>query len=137
MAPVAGRMGDCGWTQPAAAFSDLLVMGAILLAWFGGSDRLADDPVMALGVMVGAVILLALGVVGDQTLGRRAINLLNPAARGHLNGLFTGCFFIGGACGSLAASAAWAGWSMMCLLTLISAGAACALSTASWLANRR
>jgi len=84
-------------------------------------------------------MLLDVGVIGNQTLGRRAVNLLNPAARGRLNGLFTGSFFIGGACGSLVAGAAWVwgGWSMICLLAVVSAGAACALSTASWLVTRR
>jgi MFS family permease len=139
MAPLAGRLGDRGWTQPAAVASDLLVIAAILLAWLGGGDVLTSHPTTALAVMVAAAILLDLGVVGDQTLGRRAINLLNPAARGRLNGLFTGSFFIGGACGSLAAGAAWvwAGWPMICLLALSAAGASCLLSTASWMASRR
>jgi len=139
MAPLAGRIGDRGWTQPAAVLSELLVMGGMLLAWLGGSTHLAAQPKIALAVMVAAAMLLDVGVIGNQTLGRRAVNLLNPAARGRLNGLFTGSFFIGGACGALVAGAAWVwgGWSMICLLAVVSAGGACALSTASWLVTRR
>lgn len=36
-------------------------------------------------------------MIGDQTLARRAINLLRPEARGRVNGLFTGLFFLGAA----------------------------------------
>ncbi len=138
MAPLAGRLGDRGWTRPAAVVIDLLVIAGLLLAWLGGGDRLGAHPAVALALMVAAAILLDLGVVGEQTLGRRAVNLLNPAARGRLNGLFTGSFFIGGACGSLAAGAAWvwAGWPVICLLALAAAGAACVLSVTAWARDR-
>jgi hypothetical protein len=36
-------------------------------------------------------VLLDVGVTADQTLGRRAVNLLRPEARGRLNGLFAAC----------------------------------------------
>ncbi|TXH39162.1 MAG: MFS transporter [Rhodospirillaceae bacterium] len=138
MAPLAGRLGDRGWGEAAAVISDLLVIGAMALAWLAGSDGLASHPAWALGLMVAAALLLDLGVVGDQTLGRRAINLLNPAARGRLNGLFTGSFFIGGACGSLAAGAAWvwAGWSLICLLAILAGAAACLLSLLDWFGTK-
>ena len=57
-----------------------------------------------------------LGVVGDQTLGRRAINLLQPEARGRVNGLFTGLFFIGTSTGAGLSGFAWvhAGWPGIC-----------------------
>ncbi|EJO59739.1 hypothetical protein BURMUCF2_3608 [Burkholderia multivorans CF2] len=51
---------------------------------------------LALALLAGGAALLDAGVIVDQTLGRRAINLLNPAARGRLNGLFVGLFFVGG-----------------------------------------
>jgi predicted MFS family arabinose efflux permease len=65
-----------------------------------------------------SAVLLDIGVTGDQTLGRRAINLLQPKARGRLNGLFVGIFFIGGAIGSMLAGIAWAwgGWSEVCAI---------------------
>ena len=58
--------------------------------------------------------------------GRRAINLLNPAARGRLNGLFVGLFFVGGALGAALAGSAWAwgGWSAVCGVGFAFAGAA-------------
>ncbi|WP_026871799.1 hypothetical protein [Inquilinus limosus] len=72
-------------------------------------------PLAAMGL---GAIALDIGVTGDQTLGRRAINLLRPEARGRLNGLFVGLFFLGGAVGSAAAGAAWAagGWPLVCLI---------------------
>ena len=61
-------------------------------------------------------ILLDVGITTDQTLGRRAINLLRPEARGRINGLFVALFFIGGGVGAAAASLAWSygGWTMVC-----------------------
>ena len=50
--------------------------------------------------------------------GRRAINLLQPEARGRINGLFVGLFFLGGAAGAALAGIAWAsgGWPMICVI---------------------
>ena len=66
------------------------------------------------------------GVTGDQTLGRRVINLLQPEARGRLNGLFVGLFFLGGAAGSAMAGVAWAwgGWPTVCVIGVVIAMAA-------------
>ena len=36
-------------------------------------------------LMGASAVLLDIGVTGDQTLGRRAVNLLQPKARGRLN----------------------------------------------------
>jgi predicted MFS family arabinose efflux permease len=65
-----------------------------------------------------SAVVLDLGVIGDQTLGRRAVNLVNPEARGRINGLYTGIFFLGGAIGSLVAGIASAssGWTFVCLI---------------------
>jgi predicted MFS family arabinose efflux permease len=72
---------------------------------------------MPLALMVASAVLLDIGVIGDQTLGRRAINLLRPEARGRMNGLFVGLFFLGGALGSAIAGIAWAsgGQSLTCV----------------------
>ena len=50
--------------------------------------------------------------------GRRAVNLLQPEARGRLNGLFVGLFFLGGAAGSAVAGIAWiiGGWPIICAI---------------------
>ncbi len=55
-------------------------------------------------------------MIGDQTLGRRAVNLLAQEARGRVNALFVGIFFLGGAAGSGVAGYAWTqgGWPLVC-----------------------
>lgn len=120
IAPLAGRAGDRGWTRRATLLAHLAVIGAMGLAEIGGDVMVrglsATSPRAALAVLVAAAILLDLGVIGDQTLGRRAINLLRPEARGRLNGLFTGIFFLGASAGSGLSGVAWVygGWSGVC-----------------------
>jgi hypothetical protein len=46
-------------------------------------------------MLAAAAIVLDVGVIGDQTLGRRAVNLACPQARGRLNGLYAGLFLSG------------------------------------------
>lgn len=91
----------------------LLIIGSLALcAWAGALEsRIAALLVLSLGT-----ILLDVGITTDQTLGRRAINLLRPEARGRINGLFVALFFIGGGVGAAAASLAWTlgGWTMVC-----------------------
>jgi predicted MFS family arabinose efflux permease len=129
--PMAGRAGDRGWTRPATLASHFAVIGGFgLAAWAGAAPPGGMlPPLIALGL---AAVLLDIGVTGDQTLGRRAINLLRPEARGRLNGLFVGLFFLGGAAGSATAGAAWAigGWPLICL---IGAGIGLAALSAGWL----
>lgn len=109
--PLFGRAGDRGWTRSATIASHLIMIAASTLAAWAGSFEGGTSfwPLVSMGI---AAILLDVGVTGDQTLGRRAINLLRPEARGRINGLFVGLFFLGGAVGSAAAGLAWAwgGW---------------------------
>jgi predicted MFS family arabinose efflux permease len=114
IAPIAGRLGDRGLTRPANVTMHLMIVAALALAWIAGRQA----PVAGLALMVAASLLLDVGTVGDQTLGRRAINLVRPEARGRLNGLFTGTFFVGGAAASSLAGVAWAvgGWGLTCAL---------------------
>jgi predicted MFS family arabinose efflux permease len=131
--PLAGYAGDrhagrlalrIGHSSMLAAWIASGIAGA---GWFGFA---ADaHRALALGLLVAGAATLDAGVVTDQTLGRRAINLMNAAARGRLNGLFVGIFFVGGALGaSLAGMAwAWAGWSGVCIVGLAFAAAAFAL----------
>ena len=121
-APLAGRIGDRGWTRPAGHAAHLTMIAALLLAGVAGSGwggfTVAAHPWLAIAMLVLAAIGLDAGVTTDQTLGRRAINLLQPEARGRLNGLFVGIFFVGGALGAASAALAWVhgGWTAVCLL---------------------
>jgi predicted MFS family arabinose efflux permease len=113
--PLAGRAGDRGWTRSATIACHLILTGALALAAWAGLMT-PGMPLLSLILMGMSAVLLDAGVIGDQTLGRRAINLLQPEARGRLNGLFTGFFFVGGAAGSAIAGIAWAqgGWPAIC-----------------------
>lgn len=116
-APLAGRLGDAGKAGIARrAFHACIVLAAVL-AWLGGAMH-ASPPGLAL--LVAAAILLDAGTIGDLTLGRRDVNLIRPEARGRINGIYTGVFFLGGAAGSAAAGLAWAhaGWPGVCLVVL-------------------
>ncbi|MBN3735585.1 MFS transporter, partial [Burkholderia sp. Tr-20390] len=102
--PLAGRAGDHGHGPAAQRIAHVTMLVALVLlgiagaGWFGFDAHLHRG--LALALLAGGAALLDAGVIVDQTIGRRAINLLNPAARGRLNGLFVGLFFIGGALGA-------------------------------------
>jgi predicted MFS family arabinose efflux permease len=117
VAPLFGRIGDLGWTRWATVASHLVLVGAMALAAWAGSFE-TGAPLPSLLLLGASAVLLDVGLTGDQTLGRRAINLLQPEARGRLNGLFVGLFFLGGAVGSAIAGAAWAsgGWPAICFI---------------------
>ncbi|MEX3935501.1 MFS transporter [Paraburkholderia phymatum] len=122
--PLAGYLGDRGAERATQIVSHLVMIGAVLVlgvagAGWGGFSPTAH-PVAALALLVAGAAALDAGVITDQTLGRRAINLINPSARGRLNALFVGIFFIGGAIGAALAGAAWAwaGWSGVCAIAL-------------------
>ncbi|ALE58277.1 MFS transporter [Paraburkholderia sp. RL17-368-BIF-A] len=115
IAPVAGRLGDRGLDRQATIAFHSIVVLASCIALLGGSSGL--PPAASLALLVLAALLLDLGVIGDQAMGRRAVNLLNPQARGRVNGLFTGLFFVGSAIGALLAGPAWAfgHWMGVCI----------------------
>ncbi|CAD6534306.1 hypothetical protein LMG27952_02923 [Paraburkholderia hiiakae] len=122
--PLAGRLGDRGAGRAVQYAAHATMLGAVVLLGIAGAGwggfSAAAHPALALGLLVAGAALLDAGVIADQTLGRRAINLLNPAARGRLNAIFVGMFFIGGAAGALMAGAAWASarWSGVCFVAL-------------------
>jgi predicted MFS family arabinose efflux permease len=122
--PLAGYLGDRGAGRVTQIASHLLMIAAVLVlavagAGWGGFSP-AAHPVLALALLVAGAAALDAGVITDQTLGRRAINLINPSARGRLNALFVGIFFVGGAIGAALSGAAWAwaGWSGVCIVAL-------------------
>jgi predicted MFS family arabinose efflux permease len=118
VAPVAGRLGDRGLTRRTLRLAHFAIFAASgMAAMAGGVEKLNLPRTPALALMVAAALMLDLGVIADQTLGRRAINLMRNEARGRMNGLYTGIFFIGGATGAAAAGPlmshlGWAGVSL-------------------------
>jgi len=113
--PLVGRAGDRGWTRATTIASHLIMIAAFVLAARADSSAHGAS-LLSLILMGSSAVLLDVGVTGDQTLGRRAINLLQPEARGRINGLFVGLFFLGGAAGAAMAGIMWAsgGWPMIC-----------------------
>ena len=113
--PLAGRMGDRGWTRQGLCASHLLIIAALALC---ASAEFVSSWALALVMEAAGAILLDVGFTCDQTLGRRAVNLLQPEARGRINGLYVGLFFIGGGVGAAAAGLAWSygGWFAVCLV---------------------
>jgi MFS family permease len=136
VAPLAGRAGDRGQGRRVTFIGHAAVILAMLLAGIagGGSWSLAKlgielSPALSLTLLVVTALLLDSGAVADQAIGRRAINLLRPEARGRINGLYSGVFFIGASAGALCAGPAWAwgGWSAVCWAGLAFALAAAVL----------
>lgn len=115
--PMFGRAGDRGWTRVGTIASHLALIIAMVLSAVAGTASAGASivPLVAMGI---SAVLLDVSVTGDQTLGRRAINLIRPEARGRVNGLFVGLFFLGGAAGSATAGVAWTsgGWPLICLI---------------------
>lgn len=142
-APIAGRLGDRELTAPATRVAHAAISVALIVAgtagagWFGFDPN--GSPRFALALLVAAAVLLDLGVVADQTLGRRAINLIRPEARGRLNGFYTGFFFLGGSMGSALGGVAWpcGGWSGVCSVGLGFGAAALILSITEMKGARR
>ena len=128
IAPVAGRAGDRGWTGAATLWAHLFVIAGLALAALTAlySSPTIGPPLLALAA---AAVLLSMGGVADQALGRRAVNMIRPDARGRVNGLFTGSFFIGGALGAAVAGPAWSvgGWMGVCTIAAVPAVLALAI----------
>jgi predicted MFS family arabinose efflux permease len=132
-AALAGRAGDRGWTRATTLSAHLLIVAALALAaWAGSWGSMPRAPALAL--LGASAVLLDVGATTDQTLGRRAVNLLRPEARSRLNGLFVGLFFIGGAIGSAATGLAWSigGWLAVCGLGASFAALALLVDWSSW-----
>ena len=123
--PFAGYLGDRGADRVTQRVAHLLMMAAVVVLGIGGAGWLGFAPTtrpgLALGLLVLGAAMLDAAIIADQTLGRRAINLLRPAMRGRMNALFVGMFFIGGAVGALLSGAAWAwaGWTGVCGIALV------------------
>ena len=106
--PLVGRWADRGWGSRLTSASHLTVIAGFGLAALGA----LGPPALRLLLLGLGALMIDAGVTGDQTVGRHAINQLDPEQRGRINGLFAGLFFIGGAVGSAASGLVWAagGW---------------------------
>jgi predicted MFS family arabinose efflux permease len=108
-APIAGRLADRGYGEPATGAAIGAVALAFLLTMVAGQG----SP-LALALLVGAALAVDFGVQANVVLGMRSIFLLAPEARGRLNGVYIATFFLAGALGS--AIGAWAfakgGWTL-------------------------
>ena len=137
VSPLAGWAGDHHLSTPATRLAHAAVVTGAILAGIAGAGWLGFDPAarptLALTGLAAAALIVDTGVIADQTLGRRAVNLLRPEARGRVNGLYTGLFFVGGSIGSAIAGLVWtqAGWTLVCALCAGFGVAALALSATS------
>jgi predicted MFS family arabinose efflux permease len=114
--PIVGRMADKGFGQRATNVAHTVLILGFGVAAVGGI--VFSLPFwLLLGLLGLSAITLDVGVLGNQTVGRLMINLLRPEARGRINALYVGVFFLGGAIGSTAAGMLWAsgGWAAVCL----------------------
>ncbi|MDD9350216.1 MFS transporter [Mumia sp.] len=128
--PVAGRLVDAGRARTVARASTLALPIAWGLIALGGGGGAAGLTWLLLGV-------LAL-VVAQQMLlnaNQNAIYALDPAMRNRLNAAFMTAFFVGGAAGSAATTAAWVagGWAAVSALGAVLAASTCVV----WLEGRR
>ena len=123
-APIAGHAADRGHARRAKQSAHLLAMGAAIAAAWALTAPLPRP--LALAIAGASAFLLDAGVIADQALGRRAINLLAPESRGRVNGLFTGLFFIGSAIGAALSGPTLApiGWLGVSSVTLVAFAAA-------------
>lgn len=105
-APLSGRVADrfgarVGiWIGIVATFACWLVLGAFT----------------SIPALVGAVMLLDLGVQGAMVANQTIIFGLRPEARNRVNTIYVGTIFVGGALGSASAMVAWrhGGWLPVC-----------------------
>ncbi len=75
-APVAGRAGDKGLMRRGSHVAHAAMLAGCALAYLGGRWAEGGTWIGPLALLAAAGLLLDLGAVGDQTLGRRAINMI-------------------------------------------------------------
>ncbi|HEY3855356.1 MAG TPA: MFS transporter [Verrucomicrobiae bacterium] len=87
--PTVGRLADKGFSKRVTFVSHVVLIAGFGVAALSGLNLTAPWFICLLGLALGA-FMLDVGVLGDQTVGRYLINLLNPEARGRINGIFVG-----------------------------------------------
>ncbi|MDP9098433.1 MAG: MFS transporter [Verrucomicrobiota bacterium] len=98
-APIAGRLADHGHSRRTTATMHFLAACAVVGTAFIPEHAAGHRVLVLAGLAIGA-FLLDFAVIGDQTLGRREINLLSQAVRGRSNAVYTGIFFLGATLGT-------------------------------------
>ncbi|PUA17378.1 MFS transporter [Glaciimonas sp. PCH181] len=118
-APIAGRLADRGLTRKATGLALLLALISYPVAYIGATIGASSHLSMAL--LVGAALLLDMGVSANLVLGQRAIFSLGGEVRSRLNGLYMAIFFAGGAVGSGLGGWAYAygGWGFVSLFGVV------------------
>ncbi|MHC5539032.1 MFS transporter [Singulisphaera rosea] len=113
--PLAGRLADRGLGTRVTTIAHVTLMAGFGLAALSGLAVPGPNHLILVGLGFSA-LMLDMGVLGDQTVGRYLINQLRPEARGRINAIFVGVFFIGGAIGSAVSGMLWAtgGWAAVC-----------------------
>ena len=113
ISPYAGRWADAGHTRRITGWA--LATGPIAFLVAIAGNWLDSWP-----TLVVAALVLDMATAANLVVGQREIFALGPEARGRLNGLYLGLFFIGGALGSAAAGYAFAqgGWTIVCVVGL-------------------
>lgn len=126
-ASFAGRLADRGWARPATLTFALLVAAAFLL--------LLAARTLLLPLIVG-IVLLDIGVQGNHITSQTLIYRLRGDARSRITSAYMTANFLGGAAGSAAAGALYAGrgWTGVCVLGLVIA--ASLISVWTWDALR-
>lgn len=114
--PVAGRFGDRGLTRVGTIAAHIVAFLSMMCAAWAGTTT-AIPPTMIVILLGASAVFLDIGLTADHTLGRREINMVRPEARGRMNGLFVGLFFIGGAIGAALSGLTWSlgGWFLTCM----------------------
>ena len=109
-------MADKGLGQRATNIAHIVLILGFGAAAIGG--LVFSLPIYVLLTLLGlSAVTLDVGVLGNQTVGRQMINLLRPEAKGRINALFVGVFFLGGRNWlPTAAGMLWAagGWTAVC-----------------------
>ena len=108
-ANAAGRLADDKRTGLTTMVSAVLLIVAFALSIMGSKSIL---------FIVVAVIVLDMGVQGVHITNQTIIYALAPEARSRINSAYTGCYFAGGALGSLLGGIVYtsSGWTGSCIL---------------------
>lgn len=121
----AGRLADRGLGALATGGFLLAVVAGWVLCLLGASSLI---------VLVAGLVVIDIGLQGQQILNQSAIYALAPGARSRVTTAYVGTVFAGGAIGSAASAALWeaGGWNAVCAL----GGGFAVLALAVWSAGR-